>query len=606
MSIDRSDRKSSSAHDDAVDSAGSAGADAAAAADADAAAAADAVDLVVVGSGVSGFVAAIVADALGLNVLLLEKDAQVGGTSALSGGLGWLPGNHHVPPEADPAAPTTYLFNLLGERMDPAMIKAWFEGGAEAIRFLERHSAVRLRMAPGVDNRPEVPGAGMVGRSVYPYPFDDRQLGPAQSLIRQPLVVSTVFHGMQTDNEELHNLTRALQSPKAFLSSMRRLAKHYSDLLFYGRSTRRQRGNALIGMMLKSALDAGIALRVNAPVQRLIFDGKAVRGVVYRDAVRGEVQLRARAVVLATGGFSADPELRAAHTEFAEQHFGLPPSTNVGDGLRMALAIGARLAENNVSNFCHLPVSVLVRPDGQRQIHPHIRFDRCKPGSIVVDAGGRRFVNEASGYHQFVLGMQRARAVPAYLIGDHRFLRKYGMGLARPFPFPYRRFIRAGYLIEAPTLEALAGKLGIDAAQLSASVARLNEYARTGVDLEFHKGDDVFSRRDGDPAHAGPNPCLGPIGEAPFYAVKIYPGDSATICGLVVDSYARVLDRDDAAIEGLYACGMDMNNPSLGTHPASGCNIGPAIAFAYRAARHLAEQADASKAASERRLAPAA
>ncbi|WP_382328156.1 FAD-dependent oxidoreductase [Hydrogenophaga sp. UC242_50] len=555
------------------------------------------VDVVVVGSGIAGLTAAVVARALGRRVLLLEKTAQVGGTSATSGGAAWLPGNRHVPAETDPEAPMTYLAHLVGERMDAAQVRAWLEGGIEAVDFLEQHSSVRFRLYGGADYRTDVPGAGIKGRTVYPEPFDDRQLGKAYKLIKNPLPAITVFHGMQTDSRDLAQLSAALQSPGAFLYSARRLFKHYSDLLLYGRSTRRQRGNALIGMLLKSALDSGVDLRVNAPFIRLIQDAGRVSGVVFEEnGVRQEV--RAGAVVLASGGFSGDPVMRAAHTAYAAEHIGLPPESNVGDGLRRAMDVGGRMAQGNVSDYCRAPVSVLRRKNGEVVKHPHFRLDRCKPGAIVVDAHGRRFVNEACSYHDFVIAMHAAGAVPAYLIGDQRFLRKYGIGLVRPFPFPYRSFVREGYLVQAPTLAALAEKLGIDAAGLQASVERLNGYARTGVDLEFRKGADIYSRGDGDPAH-GPNPCLGEIAQGPFYAVRLYPGDSSTTCGLVTDTHARVLDADNAPIPGLYACGVDMNNPSLGTHPAAGCNLGPAIAFAYRAARHIVDSAGTPSAASQ-------
>ena len=184
--------------------------------------------------------------------------------------------------------------------------------------------------------------------------------------------------------------------------------------------------------------------------------------------------------------------------------------------------------------------------------------------------------------------MHRAKVVPAFLICDHRFLRKYGFGMVKPAPFPYRSFIERGYLTRADNLVSLAQKLGIDVDGLLDSIAKNNEYAVTGKDLEFGKGDDAYSRSLGDANH-GPNPCLGPIASGPFYAIRLFAGDTATTCGLAVNTSAQVIGANDLPIEGLYACGPDMSNPTRGSNASGGFNIGPALTFAYIAARHMAD-----------------
>ena len=253
----------------------------------------------------------------------------------------------------------------------------------------------------------------------------------------------------------------------------------------------------------------------------------------------------------------------------------------------MALALGARLDEATLADRCLTPVSAYTTDGGREMRFPHFAFDRCKPGAIAVGRDGRRFVNEGLVYSDFGAEMHRAGAIPTFLICDHAFIRKYGLGMVLPAPFSFRAFIRRGYLTVADSIGGLAGKLGIDAAGLEATVARFNLYAQTGKDLDFGKGDDAYSRSQGDPAHE-PNPCLGPIGRAPFYAIKLYVGDTATTCGLVVNTDAQVLDQDRRPIQGLYACGPDMANPTMGTNPSGGCNIGPALTFGYIAARHMA------------------
>jgi hypothetical protein len=179
------------------------------------------------------------------------------------------------------------------------------------------------------------------------------------------------------------------------------------------------------------------------------------------------------------------------------------------------------------------------------------------------------------------------QAVPAHLICDARFLWRYGLGLVKPLSLALRGFVEAEYLIEAPTIENLADRLGIPAAALAEAVNRNNEAAVSGVDMDFGRGTSLYERHLGDPEH-GPNPCIGPIGKPPFYAVKVFPGDIGSALGLVADTHARVLDSDNTPIAGLYCCGADMNSIFAGTYPGSGITLGPALTFGYIAGRELA------------------
>jgi 3-oxosteroid 1-dehydrogenase len=234
---------------------------------------------------------------------------------------------------------------------------------------------------------------------------------------------------------------------------------------------------------------------------------------------------------------------------------------------------------------------VLPRPDGSQAVYPHILLDRAKPGLIAVNRAGRRFVNEADSYHDFVLGMYRAHeivpTIPAYLVCDQRFIRRYGIGLIHPGTRRLQRFIDASYLITADTLAALARRLGVDAAGLAETVAHHNRAAETGVDDAFGKGSSELNRFNGDPAH-GPNPCLGPIAVPPFYAVTVWPGVLATSAGVKTDEHGVVLDRAGAPIAGLYACGNDMASVMRGAYPGPGTTLGPALVFGYRVALHAA------------------
>jgi succinate dehydrogenase/fumarate reductase flavoprotein subunit len=213
---------------------------------------------------------------------------------------------------------------------------------------------------------------------------------------------------------------------------------------------------------------------------------------------------------------------------------------------------------------------------------------------IAVNRRGRRFTNEARSYHEFVRAMFRGDndgpCVPAYLICDRRFLWRYGLGGVKPLSPSWREHVRSGYLVEARTLGALAGALGIDANALTASVARYNEGAREGIDREFGRGGDIYQRYLGDPDHR-PNPCVAPIEHAPFYALAVYPGDLGTATGFSTDENARVLGAAGQPIGTLYACGNDMSSIMNGAYPGPGITLGPALTFGFLAAKHMAARA---------------
>jgi succinate dehydrogenase/fumarate reductase flavoprotein subunit len=231
------------------------------------------------------------------------------------------------------------------------------------------------------------------------------------------------------------------------------------------------------------------------------------------------------------------------------------------------------------------PVSATGRQEADG-FFPHLILDRAKPGLMAVDAAGKRFVNEACSYHDFVEAMFEAGAIPAYLVCDSAFVRRYGLGMIRPLTRDVRRY--PGYVACADTLDELARAAGIDAAGLARSVERHNGFAKSGVDEDFGKGKATLDRFNGDPAFA--NPCLGPIAEPPFCALKVWPGDLGTSDGLAANEHAQVLDEAGQPIRGLYACGNDMASIFRGTYPGPGITLGPALVFGYLAARHMSQE----------------
>jgi hypothetical protein len=534
--------------------------------------------------------AAISARILGSRVLLIEKADKIGGTTAWSGGAAWLPGNPHMQAAGaadSPAAAATYIRSIVGDRFDPIMVDAFLKNAPRMVSFLEtRTSAVRFQSYAGPDYHPELAGAASKARSVMPVEFDARCLGPLLQRMRTPMRELTVFGGMQVDPAEALHLQYSWKRWASFKIAAPLLLRYMSDRVRFGRSSRLIRGQALTARLLQSANDLGVELRTGVRATRLIQEHGRVVGAATTSAHGEDRILAARGVILASGGFSANADMIAQYFPDAAQHIMMMPDTNRGEGLSMAQAAGATLGPDNADNGIWMPASSHRRRDGTVARYPHFAFDRCKPGSMIVDRLGRRFVNEAASYHVVVRAMHAHGALPAWLIADHSFLRRYGMGIARPFPYPYRHFVKTGYLMRGSTLAALARKIGIDPAALEASVARLNLFAAIGEDGDFGKGGDMFTRLLGDAGHK-PNPCLGPIQTGPFYALALYPSDCGTTLGLRTDANAQVLGASGEPIAGLYACGLDMNSVLRGHYPGAGSMLGPAMTFGYVAAHHI-------------------
>ena len=239
---------------------------------------------------------------------------------------------------------------------------------------------------------------------------------------------------------------------------------------------------------------------------------------------------------------------------------------------------------------------------GSQGVFPHTVTDRAKPGVIAVNSAGRRFVNEALSYHEFVLAMLRDGNDTAdrsfHLVCDRDFLWSYGLGRIQPFTRRIRRYVESGELVEAPSIDALADLIDVESSTLAATVENYNAQARVGLDPDFGRGSNIYQRHLGDAGHSQ-NPCVAPLEQPPFYALRIYPADLGTAIGLKTDVHARVLNKNGTAIAGLYACGNDMGSIMNGNYPGPGITLGPALTFGYIAGRHLA-QIDLESCAQER------
>ena len=545
-------------------------------------------DLIVAGAGCAGMATALFAAIQGLKVLVLEASPWVGGTSALAAGALWIPNTHLAAGSGDtPAKAANYLAHATGDSSPAALREAFLRWGPEAVHCLERETDVQLRaFAHHPDYLSDLPDATTWGRVLECLPFDGRRLGSALALVRPPIPEFTVLGGMMVDRIDIGHLLGMSRSWASFSHALRLLLRHAADRLRHPRGTRWVLGNALVGRLLLSLRQRDVPVWTQAEAQELVSDGARVTGV--RVLHQGRLRtLHARVgVVLAGGGFNANPELRR---QLIPSEVRYSPRAEGGSGrlLQQAISLGARLGAPGGSAAFWAPVSVRRRGDGSCAVFPHFVLDRAKPGTVVVNAQGQRFVNESTSYHLFGERMlqptQGSRPdAQAYLVADARALAQYGLGMIRPGGRGLRRFLREGYVVQGRTIPELADRLGLPAEGLMATVARMNEFARTGVDTDFQRGSTAYQRNLGDPA-VQPNPTLRPFEAGPFYAVRLHAGDIGASVGLVTDGHARVL-RSGQPIEGLYAVGNDMQSVMGAAYPGPGINLGPAVVFAYAAA----------------------
>jgi succinate dehydrogenase/fumarate reductase flavoprotein subunit len=560
--------------------------------------ASEAYDVVVIGAGAGGMTAAAVAAAEGLSVLLIEKTEFIGGTTAWSGGMVWIPVNarmKHAGIDDSLSNAADYLASTVPETENADLRDAFLARGPEAVEYLEANTEVRLQPVKTYpDYYPDKPGATAGGRVLEPVTFDGARLGANFGRLRPPLPEFTLFGGMMVNRLDIPHLRKFGRSFRSTLRSMRLVSEYALQRLRARRGTTLHLGNALAARLYASLLARNVDIWFGATVEHLLTEGDAIRGVRVVDRSGSRPIVARKGVVLATGGFSHDAGLRARFFPGAAGAVSAAAPGGSGDGLHAAIAAGASMNTRVASPAYWVPASLFQRADGSQGVFPHTVTDRAKPGVIAVNASGRRFVNEALSYHEFVLAMLRdgndTTNRSFHLVCDRRFLWTYGLGRIRPFTLHLGRYIKSGELIEAPSIDALADLIGVETSALSTTMDKYNAHARVGLDPEFGRGTSIYQRHLGDAAHS-PNPCVAPIEQAPFYALRIYPADLGTAIGLQTDRHARVLRNNGTAIAGLYACGNDMGSIMNGNYPGPGITLGPALTFGYIAGRHLTQTA---------------
>ena len=535
----------------------------------------DTFDVVVLGTGAAGLVAAVAASEAGASVGLFEKSDLIGGTSAMSGGVVWMPNNHHMRAAglADSREDAlAYLESLSLGHLDPELATAFVDEGPAAIRWVVEHTPCRFFVINGYpDYHPEHPGGKPGGgRSLdnHVYSFDD--LGSWADRIRNqrgptPTTLSdTPLGGATTDPDP--DMIKA------------RMAVHANGL-----------GLSLVGGLLKACLDRGIEPITEHRATELMTRNGAVVGVRF-ETTSGFADVASGAVILATGGFEWNPELVRT---FLRGPMNAPASvpTNTGDGLEMAISVGAQLG--NMTGAWWVPVTRI--PGETSWDAPRVRLvlpERTRPRSLMVNGDGRRFCNEAGNYnamggvfHAFDPAAFDYPNRTCWLIFDHEYKQRYDIvGIPASEPVPE-------WMISASSVRALADRIDVSADALDTTVNRFNEHARQGKDPDFSRGRSAFDHFNGDQRLPSAFATLGPVETAPFYAIRVELGSLGTNGGPRTDGRARVRTRAGGVLPGLFAAGNVMSSPTGMAYGGAGGTLGPALTFGVIAGREGARHA---------------
>jgi 3-oxosteroid 1-dehydrogenase len=551
-------------------------------------------DVVVVGSGGAGMVAALTAAHRGLSTVVIEKAPHFGGSTARSGGGVWIPNNEVLKRDGvqdTPEAARNYLHGIIGDAVEPVRIDTYLERGPEMLSFVLKHTPLKMCWVPRYsDYYPEAPGGRAEGRSIEPKPFNARNLGPDEAGLEPAYgKVPMNMVVMQQDYVRLNMLKR---HPRGVLRSLKIGAR-----TTWAKATGKNlvgMGRALIAPLRIGLQQAGVPVVLNTALTDLYVEDGVVRGVYVRNAGSSEMAepqlVRARrGVILASGGFDHNEQMRVKYQRAPiNADWTVGATANTGDGIIAGEKHGAAL--DMMEDAWWIPTVPLVGA-------PWIALsERNSPGAIMVNMSGKRFMNESMPYVEAghnMYGGEHGQGpgpgenIPAWLVFDQQYRDRYlfaGLQAGQRIP---RKWMESGVIIQADTLEELAAKAGLPVDEFIATVARFNGFARSGVDEDFHRGESAYDKYYGDPTNK-PNPNLGELTHAPYYAAKMVPGDLGTKGGIRTDVDGRALRDDGSIIEGLYAAG-NVSAPVMGhTYPGPGGTIGPAMTFGYLAALHIA------------------
>jgi len=531
-------------------------------------------DVLVLGTGAAALVAAIRAHDGGAQVLVLERSDKIGGTTSVSGGVVWVPNNHHMAevgiPDSEEEA-WTYLRRLHGGSSNEELLAAFIEWGPKMVRYLEERTPVRFAaMEKYPDYHPDWEGGKPGGRSLDNEPFDSKRLPPeVAKRIRKGPLLGPFTHREASTWGPVRNFDFVL------------MANRVRDKIL-------TLGTALIAALTLGCVERSIPIELGVRARRLLVEDGRVVGVEAEE--NGQtVRFRARkAVVIATGGFEWNEDMKKQFLRGPELAPTSPPF-NEGDGILMGMAVGARLGRMNDAWW--MPSIQLPGEEYEgRQLNRLLINERAYPGSIIVNRAGRRFVNETCNYadlgkafHVFDPSTYDYPNIPAYLIFDERYHSRYHLATVMPGDE------MPGWVAQGNTPQELAEKIGVDPAGLAATIERFNRFAGEGVDHDFGRGGTIYERHYGDP-DVGPNPTMAPLDTPPFYAVEVRPGSLGTKGGLEVNGKAQVLNVWGEVIPGLYACGNAAAAVTGAGYGGAGGTLGPGMTFGFLAGMHAAAE----------------
>jgi 3-oxosteroid 1-dehydrogenase len=547
------------------------------------------VDLLIVGSGGGGMVAALATLDAGLEPLVVEKQALVGGSTGLSGGMVWLPNNPLMRRDGirdsheDGLAYLADVVGDIGAASSPARREVFLTSGSDMITFLLR-KGVRLVRCPGwSDYYPNHKGGNTAGRGVEGIPFDAAELGSWSDKVQPSMAKNFGFVVLTNELRSVQYFNRA---PRAFAVAMRVFARTMA-----ARIRRREmltNGASLIAQMLKSLIglaDGRPPLWTNTTMEDLIVeDGRVVGARVKRDGATLSIEAR-RGVLLAAGGFGHNADMRRRYSgdQPNEGKWSIANAGDTGEVLQAAMRLGAKT--DLLDEAWWLP-SVFIADGGPAA--KSLGSGRQRPGAIYIDSTGRRFCNESNSYVEVGKAMYANKAVPCWMIFDEGYVSRYVSGAN---PLKKRRLpealIERGAVLRGDTIGDLARQIDVPPGELAHTTQRFNDFAAKGLDPDFGRGQSAYNDCLGDPGYR-PNAAIGPLDRAPYYATRVLPADVGTCGGVITNEHAQVLDEQDQVIEGLYATGNTTATVMGRTYPGAGASIASTMVFGYVAARHAA------------------
>ena len=550
-------------------------------------------DAVVAGSGGSGMTAALAAADAGCKTLLVESSDLLGGSTSLSGGGMWIPANPFMERAglADSIENANrYLDAIVPDKTGPAndtRRMAYLNAGPAMVRWLESLGFPFFVSAGYSDYYPEKPGGTLSGRCLEAGITCEKDIPQRyRKLIRRNPAMAMPLHA-----NEGAKMSRAAFAADGMAAAMKMVFGRLLPGILTG-NPRMGMGAAIIGQLLCLLDKSGAEVWLSSPIKQLLFeDGKVVGCIVTKDGEDVEVFSKG-GVMLACGGFEHNQEMREQFQQMpvnAAWSVGAP--SNIGTGIRLGMDAGAAVSQ--MEKAWWMPTLILDDTPGA---DPWVSiYERSMPHGMVVGKDGKRFCNEAGSYLDFGYAYyahnRDVECIPAWLIFDMANRKRYMLGM-NPGGSKLNKLVAKGLLFRDDTLADLAAQIGVDPAGLAESARKMGEYAKTGKDPEFGRGDSAYDHLYADPANK-PNPNLGSIEQPPFFAIKIFPGDLGTMGGLLTDEDARVLREDGSVIEGLYAAGNNAASVFGGTYPGPGSTVGPGMVFGMLGGRHMAARAKA-------------